>query len=114
MSGKSGVQVAVNAQVGQTILVRALDAAYNSTRITFPVDVVIIAWDGRGLGVPPFGLYNRATLVPAGTPILISTARRFDAIIRATAPVNSAATVEFLSTQGGDLQAVALIPFVIT
>jgi hypothetical protein len=111
MSGKENVQVAVNAQVGQTILIRALDAAYNSTRITFPVDVVIIAWDGRGLGVPPFGVYSQATVVRAGTPILISTARRFDAIVRATVPIQSNVRVEFLSTQGGALQAVAHIPF---
>ena len=111
MSGKENVQIAVNAQVGQTILIRALDAAYNSTRITFPVDVVIIAWDGRGLGVPPFGVYSQATVVRAGTPILISTARRFDAIVRATVPIQSNVRVEFLNTQGGQLQAVAHIPF---
>jgi FtsP/CotA-like multicopper oxidase with cupredoxin domain len=98
-SGISGTQIAINAVVDQTILVRCLDAAYNSTEITFPVDVVIIAWDGRALGQPPFG-HNEPYLVPAGTPIRTSTARRFDALIRSSTPVNSYATVKFIDTRG--------------
>ncbi|OGP73549.1 MAG: hypothetical protein A2V86_04735 [Deltaproteobacteria bacterium RBG_16_49_23] len=113
-SGVSGSQIAINATVGQTILVRCLDAAYNKTRITFPVDVVIIAWDGRALGVPPFGRYNHAFLLPANTPITTSTARRFDGLIRATTPVNSFAKVEFLETRGDDITVTARIPIVIS
>ncbi|MBI4321635.1 MAG: carboxypeptidase regulatory-like domain-containing protein, partial [Chloroflexi bacterium] len=99
-SGVWGMQVPINARVGQTILLRCLDAAYNSLAITFPVDIIIIAWDGRALGVPPYGSYNHAYRVPAGTPINISTARRFDALIRATRPINSFATVQFIDTRG--------------
>jgi len=99
-SGVVGMQVAVNAQVNQTILVRCLDAAYNSANVTFPIDVVITAWDGRALGVPPFGRYNRAFLLPAGTPLRICTARRFDALIRSSVPVNDFATVEFFDSRG--------------
>jgi hypothetical protein len=94
-SGVTGMQIAVNASIGQTILVRMLDAAYCPLRVIFPVDVVIIAWDGRALGVPPFAKYNEAYLVPANTPIEASTARRFDALIRSDVAVNSAATIEF-------------------
>ena len=43
---------------------------------------MIIAFDGRALGVPPFDQYNHAFLLPAGTPMSYSTARRFDALIR--------------------------------
>jgi len=104
-SGVAGTQIAINAAVDQTILIRTLDAAYNNARITFPVDVVIIAVDGRALGVPPFGLYNNAFLLPANTPILICTARRFDALMRfpsAQFPngFNGFATVEFIDSQG--------------
>ena len=113
-SGVSGTTVDVNAEVGQTILIRALDAAYNSALVTFPVDVVVIAWDGRALGIPPFGLYNEAFVVPAGIPIELSTARRFDALIRATAPVNDFVTVEFQETRGGETTVTARIPFVIS
>jgi hypothetical protein len=98
-SGVSGSQVSINGLTNQTILVRCLDAAYNSTEVTFPVDVLIIAWDGRALGVAPFG-QNHPYLVPAGTPIKQTTARRFDALIRVSAPVNSYATVKFINNRG--------------
>lgn len=113
-SGVSGSQIAINAQRNQTILVRHLVAAYNSVTTTFPVDVVIIAWDGRALGVPPFGLYNSAFLVKAGTPIRHSTARRYDALIRPTEAINSFVKVDFLDTRGGARLVTARIPFVIT
>lgn len=98
-SGVSGTQVPINASVNQTILLRCLDAAYNSLEITFPVDIVIIAWDGRALGVPPFG-FNHAYRVTAGTPFRICTARRFDALIRSAVPVSDVATVKFINSRG--------------
>jgi hypothetical protein len=94
------MQVSINAQTGKTILVRCLCAAYNSIRVTFPVDAVIIAFDGRALGVPPFARYNHAFLLPAGTPFFLSTARRFDALLRSNTPVNSFATVQFYDNRG--------------
>ncbi len=96
--GVTGSQVSINAQVGQTILVRCLDAAYNCIEVTFPVDATIIAWDGRALGQPPFG-FNEAYKVPANTTMHISVARRFDALLRPTAPVDSFATVRFIDTR---------------
>jgi FtsP/CotA-like multicopper oxidase with cupredoxin domain len=113
-SGVAGTQVSINAQINQTILVRCLDAAYGKARVTFPVDVVIIAWDGRSLGVPPYAQYNSAYLVKAGTPIKLSVARRFGALIRSAVPVNSFATVEFRKHEGDRLLMTARIPFVIT
>jgi hypothetical protein len=67
------------------------------------VDAVIIAFDGRPLGVPPFGRYNRAFLLPAGTPIHLSTARRFDALLRVpetAAEVEDFAEAKFFETRG--------------
>ncbi|MBI5585296.1 MAG: multicopper oxidase domain-containing protein [Deltaproteobacteria bacterium] len=113
-SGRSGSQIAVNARVGQTIFIRCLDAAYNNIRVTLPVDAVITEWDGRALGVPPFGLYNQAYVLPKNTPIEISVARRFGAIVNESTPISSFAKVEFLDTRGGVLNATALIPFNIT
>jgi hypothetical protein len=109
-------QIAVSARVNQTILIRALDAAYNNTRLTLPVDAIIIEWDGRALGVPPYGRYNHAFVLPANTPIEFSVARRFSALIRETTPTpaNTFAKVEFLETRGGELTQTALIPFNIT
>lgn len=103
MSGVSGVQVSINAPVDKTILVRCLNGAYNDIIVTFPVDVVIVAWDGRALGVGPFGQYNHSYLVPANTPIPFSVARRFDALIRTSSPVDSFVTAQFVeSTVGVD------------
>ena len=110
-SGVSGTQVSVNAQVGQTILLRCLDAAYNTIRVTLPVDAVITAWDGRSLGIPPLQQYNRAYLVPANTPQTFVTGRRFNALIRPTVAQNKPAIVEFLDTRGGGLLMTTEIPF---
>jgi FtsP/CotA-like multicopper oxidase with cupredoxin domain len=113
-SGVSGTQISVDAQLGQTILVRCLNAQYGGSTVTFPVDVVIIAWDGRALGVPPYGSYNHAVLVPAGQPIHSSTARRFDALIRPTSAVDSFASVDIIQQRGGaDVMITMKIPFVI-
>ncbi len=113
-SGVSGTQVSINAQRNQTILIRCLDAAYGTARVTFPVDVVIIAWDGRALGIPPYGSYNSAYPVKAGTPIKLSVARRFGALIRSSVAVNSFATVEFRKHEADRLLMTARIPFVIS
>jgi hypothetical protein len=113
-SGRSGSQVSVNARVGQTILLRCLDAAYNNIRVTLPVDAVIIAWDGRALGVPPFGRYNHPYVVPANTPMTFSVTRRFDALIKAETTMNTFAKVEFMDTRGNAVTATALIPFQIS
>ena len=96
-SGINGTQVSINAQTGQNILVRCLNAAYNYLRIKFPVDIVIIAWDGRALGVAPYG-HNESYLVPADTWIEQSVARRFDALIWESTPIpdGSFITAEFI------------------
>ena len=98
-SGVTGTQVPINAETNQTVLVRCLNGAYNTIEVTFPINVVIIAWDGRALGVPPYG-YNEAYLVPANTPFLMSTARRFDALIRSATPFSGNATVKFINSRG--------------
>jgi FtsP/CotA-like multicopper oxidase with cupredoxin domain len=108
--GVAGMQVPVNARVDQTVLVRVLCAAYVSTVITFPVDTLIIGFDGRALGVPPFGRYNHPIAVPAGTPIELSTARRFDVLIRSATPVHDHATVAFRQTRNNALLFTGLIP----
>jgi hypothetical protein len=97
-SGISGTQVSIIAETNQTILVRCLNAAYNVLRLTFPVDIVIVAWDGRALGVAPYA-HNESYLVPAGTPIEMSVARRFDALIRSNLPISDTIKAEFIDHQ---------------
>jgi len=113
-SGVAGMQVSINAQVNKTILIRCLCASYVSLRVTFPVDILIIAWDGRSLGVPPFANYSEPYVVKAGTPIALSTARRFDALIRSATPVDSFASVEFVNNRGGQTVFNGRIPIVIS
>jgi FtsP/CotA-like multicopper oxidase with cupredoxin domain len=110
------VQVSISALRGQNILLRFLNAAYNNVRVTFPVDIVIIAWDGRALGVPPFTAYNAPVQVPAGTAMTFSVARRFDAMINVptTSPaVNGVASVDFIDTLRSNRRFTAQIPIVI-
>jgi hypothetical protein len=123
-SGISGTQISVNATTGDTILVRILNAAYNFLRITLPVDAVIIAWDGRALGVAPYG-HNESYLVPAGTPVEINTVavgRRFDALIKAVNPINDFIIAEFINNKSQvpeageqlEIMMTARVPFVIS
>lgn len=123
-SGISGTQISVNATTGNVILVRILNAAYNFLRITLPVDAVIIAWDGRALGVAPYG-HNESYLVPANTPIdvnTVSVARRFDALIKANTPINDFIIAEFIDNKsqvqeaGEQLRVLmtAKVPFVVS
>jgi len=109
-SGISGSQVSIEAYVGQTILIRCLDAAYNNCEYTFPVDIVIVAWDGRALGVAPYG-FNEAYLVPANTPIYVSVGRRFDALIRVFSPISSFATCKFIDTRGAQIAGQEVVTF---
>ena len=94
-SGVTGMQISINAKINQTILVRLLCAAYSKIKIIFPVDVIVIAVDGRALGVPPFGKYNHPYKVSAGTPIEMSTAQRIDVLFRPNRTLQSYAEVEF-------------------
>lgn len=96
-SGVTGMQISVSAKIGQSVLIRTLCAAYSKVCIKFPVDVVVIAYDGRALGVPPYGDYNEAYLVPAGEEIKLTTARRCDVILRSDLAVDSFGEVSFFS-----------------
>ena len=89
------MQISINAKVNQTILVRLLCAAYSKIKVTFPVDVIVIGVDGRALGVPPYGKYNHAYKVSAGTSIEMSTAQRMDVLFKPTSPLDTYAQVEF-------------------
>ena len=94
-SGVTGMQISINAKVNQTVLVRLLCAAYSKIKVTFPVDVIVIGVDGRALGVPPFGKYNHAYKISAGTPIEMSTAQRIDVLLKPDRPLDTYAQVEF-------------------
>jgi len=108
--GIVGNMVDINMAINQTLFLRCLDGAYDPVRLTMPVDMLIIEWDGRALGVPPFGRYNRPILVKAGNPFFFSVARRFGALIRSATPINAPAKVEFLDPRGLDIVFTGFIP----
>lgn len=109
-SGVAGMQISIQAKVNQTVLVRGVCAAYTHLRITFPVDTVVIAADGRSMGIPPYDRYNRPFLVPAGQVIDLDTAERKDFLFRTTEPLNSFAKIEYLSSRGETLIFTGRIP----
>jgi FtsP/CotA-like multicopper oxidase with cupredoxin domain len=74
------------ARVGQTVLVRLLNASYAIQEYRIGADVLVVAQDGRPFGVPPFGSYSAPYVIPAGTPFRLTSAMRFDVLIRPTAP----------------------------
>jgi FtsP/CotA-like multicopper oxidase with cupredoxin domain len=91
-----GPLVAPTVKVGQTLLIRVLNADYLIHRITLGTDAEVIAMDGRALGVPPFMQYNRPFPLPAGTPFKLTSAMRNDLIVKPTTAGTFPAMVEFL------------------
>ncbi|MBI2957522.1 MAG: multicopper oxidase domain-containing protein [Chloroflexi bacterium] len=89
-------KAAVHARVGQTILVRFIDAAYSVQEIRVGLPLTLVSVDGFTLGVGPTGQYNRPIEFAAGQPIRITAAMRGDAIIRPTRPGRFPVTIDFL------------------
>ena len=87
--------VRINAAVGQTVLLRYINASYTIQELTLPVDVTVIAWDGHPLGVGGFHRFSRPYVVAAGTPIQTTSARRMDIIINPGQPVNGIAHIRY-------------------
>jgi FtsP/CotA-like multicopper oxidase with cupredoxin domain len=89
----TNAKVYAAAKLGQTILIRLLNASYSILRVTFACDVTIVGCDGHRLGAEP---WCSPRTIAAGTPIEITTAGRFDIILsppkRGTYPV----TIEYL------------------
>lgn len=68
--------------VGQTLLIRTENASYTTTEFTLGIDAEVIAMDGYALGVPPFQRYSRPFRQAAGTPFRLTTAMRWDLLVR--------------------------------
>lgn len=88
--------VSVNASVGQTILIRLVCAGYNIHRYTLGLNAQVIAMDGRALGVPPRQNYSSPFTIPAGRPFMLTSAMRYDLIIRPTTTGTFECKVDYL------------------
>ncbi len=101
-------RVAVNAQVGQTVLIRITNAGYTVQRFTIRgLNAEVISVDGRALGQSPHSPYSRPFIVPAGTPFELTTAQRWDLLIKPASPGTYPVKVEFLQWVRRDVLGIA-------
>lgn len=98
-----GPLVAPTLRVEQTLLARAANAAYGITQYTVGIDVEVIAMDGHALGVPPFQQYSEPFRIPANTPFRLTTARRWDFLMRPTVAGTIPVKIEFFNNTNGRL-----------
>ncbi len=103
----SDPRVAITARVGQTILIRLLNAGYTFQRYTIGLNSRAIAQDGRPFGVPPFGRYSQPINIPANRPFWLGTAERWDLIITPTQTGQFPATVEYFDVITRERYAIA-------
>ncbi len=93
-------RVAVNARVGQTVLLRVLNASYSIAEYRLGVDAQVIAQDGHPFGITPYGRYSQPRMIAANTPFRLTTAMRQDLLVRPTTPGAIPFTVDYLDWRG--------------
>ena len=91
----------VTARVGDSILIRLLNASYSVLRVTIGIDVEVHAIDGTALGEDP---WNHAFTIPANTPFDLTSAQRRGLIVKPTRTGEFAARIEFLHWISGKVQ----------
>ncbi len=98
-------RVTVRARLGQTILIRLLNAGYTIQTTTFHPDVTpeIIALDGRTLGDPRHSRYSRPRQLLANQGIRLSSAQRVNLLIRPQKRGRFPVTFEYRQYVQGDL-----------
>lgn len=85
----------IDGSVGQSILLRYINASYSIQELTLPVAATVIAWDGHPLGVGGFHRFSYPYVVPAGRPIRTTSARRFQLMVDSSAPVTGMAEIRY-------------------
>ncbi len=93
-------RAAVSARVGQTVLVRLLNASYAIAEYRLGADVQVIAQDGHPFGVPPLHAYSAPYTIPANRPFRLTTAMRYDLLVRPTSPGTIPFSVDYLDWRG--------------
>jgi plastocyanin len=71
----------VRCNVGDRVLLRLLNAAYGPIRLILPFDATVIGKDGHALGSAENSRYSRPYTIPAGQPVELTTAQRWDLLI---------------------------------
>ncbi|MDP3880520.1 MAG: multicopper oxidase domain-containing protein [Dehalococcoidales bacterium] len=88
-------KAAINCKVGQTVLLRFIDATYTVNEIRLGLPWTLVAEDGYPFGVLPRTRYSRPVNYEAGQPIRLTAAMRGDALIRPTTPGRFPCTIDF-------------------
>jgi putative cell wall-binding protein/plastocyanin len=92
-------RVVLNANVGETLLLRIINGAYSLVRVTIQgLDAEVVEHDGKPLGQPPHGTYNQPYTIAAGAPFELSTAQRRAMLVKPTQPGTYKVTFEFEHT----------------
>lgn len=91
----------INAKLGQTILIRLVNASYSVLETTIGLPGVCHAMDGCSLGTDPWA---SALPLPANRPFILSTAQRRDIIIKPTARGTFPVRFRFLNWITGQVQ----------
>ncbi len=79
--------VAGKLELGQTLLVRLVNASYTVNEYVFPnLDAEVVEVDGRTLGQSPHSAFSRPFGIPAGKRFRLSTAQRWTMLLRPTQP----------------------------
>lgn len=101
-TGPPASLVAPTVRVGQTLLVRLLNAGYTiqEYQIGRPgdaLDATVIATDGRPFGIPGTeNQYASPFVIPGGTLFRLTSARRLDLLFRPTAPGEFPVTIKHI------------------
>lgn len=90
-------------RVGETLLIRTENSSYTTTEFTLGIDAQVIAMDGYALGVPPYRSYSRPFDLRAGTPFTLTTAMRWDLLVKPVLAGDYPATITFWHSVTGRL-----------
>jgi FtsP/CotA-like multicopper oxidase with cupredoxin domain len=91
----------VKAQLGQTILLRLLNASYSVLHVTLGVDALLVTVDGHSLADNP---WEHTVPIPAGQTFLMATASRRGLIVKPTQRGTFPVTMEFRHWITGEIQ----------
>ena len=82
-----------NAKVGQTVLIRILNASYSILRMKIDIDAELIGVDGHSIRDDP---WERREIIRAGQWFELTSAQRYSLLVRPTRPGTFGARMEFL------------------
>ena len=93
----------VNAKVGQTALIRILNASYSILRLKLDIDAELIGVDGHSIRNPGEA-WERREIIRAGQWFELTSAQRYGLLVRPIRPGTFGVRMEFLDWITRDIQ----------